>query len=235
MSISGLGRTPQPLLGKPLSSPSDRGPDLGAPLSQSSDGRILDSSFRNVRSPPLSEPVRPKGPRDLGLWRRASDAYYRERDLKTAIRLAEQVVASEVLDGPEGWLAQRLPLRRVRCRQSAHGRDQRMYGPPPEPSRAGDEVRQVHCMIATIYRARLRDCEEAIPHYNETIVFGGTSVADDEVRLPRNLRPSYRRFDLARSDLASLKVRAATSARPKELARLENAPQRSRIPLDRWQ
>ncbi|MBK8010991.1 MAG: hypothetical protein IPK13_06545 [Deltaproteobacteria bacterium] len=166
----------------------------------------------------------PSGDREIfELWSRATDAYYRERDLPTAIHLAEQVVAADILAGPEGWLAQRLlceayvadgqPLAAIRaCTLLLRN-----------PSARADEIRQVHYMIATILRAHLEDCDGAIQHYDRAIVFGGTSVMDDEVRFFRaTCAIRTGRFDLARSDLASLKVRAATSARPKELIRLES-------------
>ncbi|MFO0725567.1 MAG: FecR domain-containing protein [Myxococcota bacterium] len=69
--------------------------------------------------------------------------------------------------------------------------------------------RQLHHRIANIYRVRLSDCAHALPHYDQTIVFGGTAMSDDDARLGRaECALELGRNDIAERDLDALKGRS---------------------------
>src|SRR4026207_1962150 len=60
-----------------------------------------------------------------------------------------------------------------------------------------EEKREIHFLLASIHHTQLGDCEKAIPHYGHAMVFGGTSLLDDRVRLFRaSCALELGRFDL---------------------------------------
>lgn len=64
--------------------------------------------------------------------------------------------------------------------------------------------RLLHHRVANIYRVKLHDCAHALPHYDQTIVFGGTSLIDDEALLGR----AECALELGKLDVAARDLRA---------------------------
>lgn len=80
---------------------------------------------------------------------------------------------------------------------------------------AGAEPRRLlHHRVANIYRVKLHDCAHALPHYDQTIVFGGTSLVDDEALLGR----AECALELGKLDVAARDLRAV-GARSERLVR----------------
>lgn len=74
--------------------------------------------------------------------------------------------------------------------------------------------RLLHHRVANIYRVKLHDCAHALPHYDQTIVFGGTSLVDDEALLGR----AECALELGKLDVAARDLRAV-GARSERLVR----------------
>jgi hypothetical protein len=151
-------------------------------------------------------------------WVETARAYYERRDLGQAIELARQVIA-EGGDRPEARLAEELLcdalIAEGRGEEAAEACAAQLARPHGD-----EERRQIHFRIATIHH-RLGDCGTAIEHYGRAMVFGGSSLMDDRVRLFRAACAlEVGDLELAGSDLLSLKNRRDRLPNPDELDKL---------------
>ncbi len=152
-------------------------------------------------------------------WLQAALAYYERRDLPAAIDLARKVVA-EAPDRAEGRMAEVLLCEALIATQRANEAIEACEARLKRPQ-SDEEKRQIHFLLATIHHTQLGDCARAIPHYGQAMVFGGTSLFDDRVRLFRaSCALELHQLDLAASDLESVKSRSGRLPNPEELARL---------------
>jgi hypothetical protein len=153
-------------------------------------------------------------------WREASEAYYQTTDLDQAVQLATEV-AKEGGRRPEVGLA----LEMLCEAHLKKGEPERAIGAcSAQLERETDEaqVRLIHYNLATIYRTQMHDCRQAIPHYNRAIVFGRSSLLDDEALIWRaSCALDIGDLESARTDIGMLERRAGTLARPEELASLK--------------
>jgi hypothetical protein len=164
--------------------------------------------------------VRPPEGALAAKWREASEAYYETGDLDRAIALATEVarqghgqveatLAEDLLC--EAYLKKRQPERAIGACATLASQD---------PDEA--HVRAIHYRIATIYRTQLHDCRSAIPHYTQSMVFGGRSLNDDEALIWRaSCALDLGSLESASADIAMLQRRAATLARPAALVELQ--------------
>jgi hypothetical protein len=151
-------------------------------------------------------------------WREASEAYYQRRDLGRAIERAK--VAASARGRPEGRLARQL-LCDAYIAKSQPTEAVEACGALLDGA-TGEESRSIHYTLATIYRAQLADCRQAIVHYNQAVVFGRATLLDDEVRLFRaGCALEVGDVDLAWRDVNALDGRAGRLARPAELEALK--------------
>ena len=152
------------------------------------------------------------------LWRQANEAYYRQRDLREAVRLAERVVE---LGGPHAQ-----PARQLLCDAQISLGDgkaaltacRRLL----DSARSEEDRRNIHFTLGTIYRALRGDCSGAIKHFNQALVFGRQHILDDEVRISRaQCALDVGDIALAERDVGSLSARAGRLARPEEVTLLQ--------------
>ncbi|MBK6687092.1 MAG: FecR domain-containing protein [Deltaproteobacteria bacterium] len=151
-------------------------------------------------------------------WREASDAYYQRKDLDQAIAKAQEVQKAK--GRPEARLAQQLLCDAYIAKAEPH---EAVDACRALLDAAGpDEARAIHYTLATIHRAQLQDCRQAIQHYNQAVVFGRATLLDDEVRLFRaGCAIEVGDLDLAWRDVMTLNGRAGRLARPAELEALK--------------
>jgi hypothetical protein len=152
-------------------------------------------------------------------WLEAAVAYYERRDLPAAIDLAKRVVA-EAPNRAEGRMAEVLLCEALiatqRAPEAIEACEARLRRPHTE-----EEKREIHFLLATIHHRHLSDCERAIQHYGQAMVFGGTSLLDDRVRLFRaSCALDVGKLDLATVDLQTLKAHRNRLPNPEELDRL---------------
>jgi hypothetical protein len=152
-------------------------------------------------------------------WLEAAVAYYERRDLPAAIDLARSVVA-EAPNRAEGRMAEVLLCEALiatqRAPEAIEACEARLRRPHTE-----EEKREIHFLLATIHHRHLSDCERAIEHYGRAMVFGGTSLLDDRVRLFRaTCALDLGKLDLATVDLQTLKAHRNRLPNPEELDRL---------------
>lgn len=151
-------------------------------------------------------------------WREASEAYYQRKDLDRAIAKAREV--QQAKGRPEARLAQQLLCDAYIAKAQPH---EAVEACRALLDAAGpDEARAIHYTLGTIQRAQLRDCRQAILHYNQAVVFGRATLLDDEVRLFRaGCAIEIGDLDLAWRDVTTLNGRAGRLARPAELEALK--------------
>jgi hypothetical protein len=159
-----------------------------------------------------SDPIKRK-------WLEAALAYYERRDLPAAIELARRVVA-EAPHRAEGRMAEVMLCEALiatgRAAEAIEACEARLRRPHTE-----EEKREIHFLLATIHHRQLGDCSKAIDHYGQAMVFGGTSLLDDRVRLFRAACAlEIGRIDLATVDLTALERRRNRLPNPEELDRL---------------
>ena len=155
----------------------------------------------------------------LLLWRQATDAYYRQRNLTAAIGLAREVVE---LGGRHSQPAQQLVCDAQIGLGNAQGALQDCKA-LLNNARSAEDRRNIHYTVGTIYRALLGDCARAIEHYNKALVFGRRHLLDDEVRLFRaQCALETGDIALAERDIGSLSARAGRLARPEEVTLLQS-------------
>lgn len=153
------------------------------------------------------------------LWREALAAYYHDRDFQRAITLA-----MEVLDEPTqraAWPSAERMLCEARVTLEQGERAISACKRLLVGARTDDEVRRAHYMLASVYRRQLGDCQAAMPHFDRALIFGRTSVLDDEVRLSRAfcaLEVGNRA--VAEHDWKQLEARRAQLLRPQRLDEL---------------
>ncbi len=165
------------------------------------------------------EVERPANP-VLDLWRRTTEAYYRDRDLERAANLAEQVIA---LGGTQTLLARQLLCdARIGLAEGASALVACRALLPL--ARSEEERRNIHFTVGTIHRTLLNDCARAIEHYNRALVFGRQHLLDDEVRVFRaGCALEVGDIALAERDIGRLSARAGRLARREEVTRLQRA------------
>lgn len=111
-------------------------------------------------------------------WEAASRAYYVDHDEPRALALADEIV-EEGGDRREVTYAQEM-----RC-EAYIGRGETARAVESCNAllaREGDPeaARTVHYRLATIYRVQLKDCRDALQHYNKAMVFGRATLLDDQ-------------------------------------------------------
>lgn len=162
---------------------------------------------------PEADPVRV-------LWREAAKAYYEGRDLDRAITKAREVIRAAP-ERPEARMAEVLLCEALIATQRGEEAIAACEARLVRPS-SDEEKRQVHYLLATIHHRQLGDCSRAIPHYGQAMVFGGTSLMDDRVRLFRaSCALEVGRIDLAEVDVAEVKKRRDRLPNPQDLDTLE--------------
>ncbi len=158
----------------------------------------------------------------LTLWRQTIDAYYRERDLAKAVRLADQVIQT---GGERARMAQQLLCdAQIGLEQGAEALE--ACSALLDARATAEERRNIHYTLGTIYRALLGDCRQAIEHYNRAVVFGRQNILDEKVRLSRaTCALEVGDLAVAERDIASLSSRrkdgAGRLARPEEVTLLQ--------------
>ena len=154
----------------------------------------------------------------LELWGRATEAYYRRRDLPLAARLAQEVID---LGGANARMARRLLCdAQISLRNGSEALSAclALLG----DARSQEEQRNIHYTVGTIYRTLLGDCGRAIEHYSQALVFGRQHLLDDEVRIFRaTCALEVGNIALAERDVASLSAQAGLLARPDDVKRLQ--------------
>lgn len=187
-----------------------RQPMKSAPVSvrESSEG---ETSVQVVAPP--ADPVQRR-------WRAAAKAYYEGRDLDRAIHLAREVIRAAP-ERPEARMAEVLLCEALiateRGAEAAAACEARLARPNTD-----EEARQIHYLLATIHHRQLDDCAGAISHYGQAMVFGGTSLMDDRVRLFRaTCALEVGRLDLAAADVTEVKKRRDRLPNPQDLDTLE--------------
>lgn len=164
-------------------------------------------------------------------WRAASRAYYRDRDLDAAIAHAEVVIRTGDRRA-EVRLAKRLicdarialeqPNQAVQaCRELLDG------------EKRDEELRNIHYMLATIFRTQLSDCRRAVEHYEQVLVYGRTALLDDEARLFRaQCALALGDLQTAQADIRALAPHAARLSRPGELRALQKRLEEALAPQE---
>ena len=149
-------------------------------------------------------------------WLQTAQAYYEGRDLPRAIRLAREVVELAP-ERPEARMAEALLCEAFVATgqaQSAISACQARLARPQTDA----ERRQIHLMIGRIQHQQIGDCAQAIDHYTKAMVFGGTSLMDDRVRMFRaTCGLEVGNLALVRADLAALENRRDQLPNPREL------------------
>lgn len=203
---AGKGKVSRPaprVAAEPVVAPS---PEPAGPIVSSSEGETT----VEVLELPLDEVA--------AAWREASEAYYQRKDLDRAIAKAREVQKSQ--GRPEARLAQQLLcdayIAKAQPHEAVDACRALLDGAGP------DEARAIHYTLATIHRAQLADCRQAIQHYNQAVVFGRATLLDDEVRLFRaGCAIEVGDLDVAWRDVTTLNGRAGRLARPAELEALK--------------
>lgn len=153
---------------------------VAQPTNEALPSKITEEGQTNVQViPPPERTVDPF----VARWLEASKAFYQSRDPQKAIGLAEALLAEEP-GRPEAqsarellceaYLALNQPQKAITaCSELLWDQTDEMH------------VRLLHQKLAMIYRTQLGDCANAIHHYSRGMVFGGTSLLDDQARLGR--------------------------------------------------
>ena len=189
-----------------------------------------------VRAAPVPAPVPappetrvevepPRDPR-ARLLLQAEHAYYRDHDLERAIELSLQVRARGP-KGPAYWAATELLCQAYTANSQAdlavQTCSEQLQRPMQDASR-----RKLHQQLAEIHRTQRGDCESAIKHFNQVLVFGRTTPLDDNARLLRaGCALKVGDLTLAERDLAQLEA-STTFRRQSALLRLRDELSASR-------
>lgn len=156
-------------------------------------------------------------------WLEASEAYYQRRDLPRAIELTRQIVDQGGVR-PEVALAEELLCDSYIATHQAKAAVVACQVVLQRAEAAGleERARAIHYQLATVYRVQLGDCGRAMYHYGRAIVFGRSSLFDDEALLWRaHCAIELQDVDAARRDLALLEQHRSGVARPEALRELE--------------
>ncbi len=167
----------------------------------------------------------PRDPR-ARLLLQAEHAYYQDHDLKRAIELSLQVRARGP-KGPAYWAATELLCQAYTANSQAdlavQTCSEQLQRPMHDASR-----RKLHQQLAEIHRTQRGDCESAIKHFNQVLVFGRTTPLDDNARLLRaGCALKVGDLTLAERDLAQLEA-STTFRRQSALQRLRDELSASR-------
>lgn len=193
-----------------------------------SDERALDYvGARATRGPERSTSfgqthVEVEAPSDplAALWLRTSRAYYESRDLPLALSLAQRIV-DEGGDRPEVALAEEILCDGYIATRQAGSAVAACQVLLRRAEMAGleERARAIHYQIGTIHRVELGDCAAAMYHYGRSVVFGRTSILDDEALMWRvDCAIQLGDENSARRDLALLQ---RSGSRPGRRERLE--------------
>lgn len=157
-------------------------------------------------------------------WERARQAWYADRDPAAAIEHAREALALEPPAGERVRVLELICDAQVSLRSGAAALQD--CSQLLEKIGNSDRKRRVHYTLGTVYRDQLDDCESAVGHYDQALVFGAKSRFNDVVRLRRaecalelgDLETA--RLDLDRLSLRSFETQRLSQAR-RQLEELE--------------
>ncbi len=161
-------------------------------------------------------------------WRKAQVAYYRDRDLETAVLWGRRTMA-------EAPLPRKLEAAQLVCDALiSASRAQEAVAACQDVLElsTGEARRAAHHRLATLYRVQLGDCVRALPHYNKLLTFGQVGQLQDELRVVRaGCALEANRIDIAERDVAILQGRRAWLARPEAFDALQKSLEQKRHTL----